>query len=106
MCIRDRYQNRVAIEGDLGEADVAELESMAPVQDKEDKQWAVRAHVHRREMMYRISTELWNTPSIILVPRSPTNVPSRPAKCECLGPKFNAATVLCGACLHAKHSWA
>ena len=39
------YQNKVAIEGDLGEADVAELESMAPVQDREEKQWLVRLHV-------------------------------------------------------------
>lgn len=35
------YQNRVATEGELGEADVAELESMAPGQVKEEKEWRV-----------------------------------------------------------------
>lgn len=36
-----QYQNRVATEGDLSEVDVAELESMAPGVDREEKEWRV-----------------------------------------------------------------
>jgi hypothetical protein len=41
------YRKRVAAEGELGEADLAELESMAPDPDREEKVWQVCLHVLR-----------------------------------------------------------
>jgi hypothetical protein len=43
----EEYQKRVATEGELSEADLAELESMAPDPDKEEQVWQVRLRLLR-----------------------------------------------------------